>query len=56
MDGTRWHHVKQNEPDGQRQVSHFCSYAEPRPIKIKDGMIVKGRLFAGVGKSEEGEG
>jgi hypothetical protein len=28
MDGTGDHHVKQNKPDGERQISHILSYAE----------------------------
>jgi hypothetical protein len=33
MDGTGDHHLKENKPSSERQVSHFHSYAESGPKK-----------------------
>jgi hypothetical protein len=34
IDGTRDHHVKQNKPDSERQISRFLSTAESRSSKM----------------------
>jgi hypothetical protein len=52
MDRGGEHHVKQNQPDSERHISHFCSYTESRlkkskQNKNKDMNIKEGLCFGG---------